>query len=478
MAGGEEMQGKKVLVFGLGFFQRELLLSLSKTRVCTVVDTDASLLSRFRDETPNTEIIEGEASSIVTWKKINTSDISHIISAVQDYDVVLEICRITREVYSLDIPLIILWYRNGAAVTEFEKYGAKVLNPMSIGVEAVESLVNKNYSKPSNIGLGQGEIVEVSILRRSHIVERKMRYLQPSRWKVAAAYRDGKLIIPDGDFKLQIGDRALLIGEPKVIENIVNILMKGTPEFPLQYGQTFAVLADKLSDRDIFELHSFCTKTRARKFLYYKADNVKHQPKEEMKMLEDHGCKRGSDLKYFRGAAYLKDIGILALSGTDKFSIFNLRMRYFFRKASSPLLICRGVFPYSEILISFNGHIPDRLLEIGSEIAVLLGVPFRVVFVTPPGALKTKADEEEAKARQNIITDFENLNRSKVAYSLLEGNPVHETLNLINGKKDILLVVSSNSGEPISVLSPHVPYLLAARSGVSVLVLPDENGND
>ncbi len=472
------MQGKKILVFGLGFFQRELLRSLSRTRSCIVVDADGALLDRFRDEAPNIETVEGEASSIVTWKKINTADISHIVSSVQDYDVVLEICRITREVYDLDVPLIILWYRHEQAPAEFEKYGAKVLNPMAIGVEAVEGLVDKNYSKPSNIGLGQGEVVEVSILRRSHIVDRKMRYLQPSRWKVAAAYRDGRLIIPDGDFKLQIGDRALLIGDPKVIENIVNILMKGTPEFPLQYGQTFAVLADMLDGRDIFELHSFSVKTRARKFLYYQVDNVKHPPLEEIKELEEYGCKRGGDLKYFRGAAYLKDTGVLALSGMDRFSIFNVRMRYFFKRASSPFLICRGVYPYSEILISFNGHIPDRLLEVGSEIAALFGVPFRVVFVTPPGALKTKTDEEDIKARQNLITDFENLNRSKVNYSLLEGNPVRETLNLINGKRDMLLVVSSDSGEPISVLSPHVPYLLAARSGVSVLVLPDENGND
>ena len=211
------MQGKKILLFGLGFFQRQLLRSLSKTRSCIVIDTDGALLDNFHEEAPFTEVIEGEASSIVTWKKINTSDISHIVSSVQDYDVVLEICRITSEVYKLDIPLIILWHGQSVDATDFEKYGAKVINPMALGVGAVESLIDKNYSKPANIGLGHGEIVEVSILRRSHIVDRKMRYLQPSRWRVAAAYRDGKLIIPDGDFKLQIGDRAVLICYPKVI---------------------------------------------------------------------------------------------------------------------------------------------------------------------------------------------------------------------------------------------------------------------
>ena len=472
------MQGKKILLFGLGFFQRQLLRSLSKTRSCIVIDTDAALIDSFHEEAPDIEVIEGEASSIVVWKKINTSDISHIVSSVQDYDVVLEICRITREVYKLDIPLIILWHGQAHDITDFEKYGAKVINPMAMGVGAVESLIDKNYSKPANIGLGQGEIVEVSILRSSHIVDRKMRYLQPSRWRVAAAYREGKFIIPDGDFKLQIGDRAVLIGDPKVIENIVNILMKGTPEFPLQYGQIFAVLADNINKQDILELQSFKTKTRARKFKYYEVENVKHPPQEEIKALENCGAKKGGELKNFRGISYIKDVGVAAISGMGRFSIFNLKMRYCFKRLHSPFLICRGVYPYSEVLISFNGHIPYRLLELGAEIASLFDIPFKVVFVAPPGALKTKSDEAQIKARQNIITDFENLTRSKVSYFQLEGNPVKETLNLINGKRDMLLLVSSDSHEAIGVLSPHVPYLLAARSGVSVLVLPDEDGHD
>ena len=219
------MNGKKILLFGLGLFQQQLIISLLQTKSCLIVDTDANLLNNFCINYPKASSLEGEASSIVTWKKIDTANISHIVSSVQDYDVVTEICRITREVYNLDIPIIILWHKDENDGRYFEKYGAKVINPMAIGIEAIESVIDKNYTKPANIGLGQGEIVEVSILRRSHIVDRKMRYLRPSRWRVAVAYRQGRFIVPDGDFKLQVGDRAILIGDPKVVENIVNILL-------------------------------------------------------------------------------------------------------------------------------------------------------------------------------------------------------------------------------------------------------------
>lgn len=472
------MQGKKILLFGLGLFQRQLILSLLNSKSCIIVDTNKDILNNFCIENPKAIPIDGEASSIVTWKKINTDDVSHIVSSVQDYDVVIEICRITREVYNLQIPLLILWHNNSIDGSEFEKFGAKVINPMSIGIEAIENIIDKNYTRPSNIGLGLGEIVEVSILRRSHIVDRKMRYLRPSKWRVAAAYREGRFIVPDGDFQLQVGDRAVLIGDPKVIENIVNILMKGTPEFPLQYGQVFGVLADNLREKDILELFSFNSKTKSRKFLYYEVDKQKVKPEEELNLLKEYGITKGGDLKNFRGITYIKDLGLIAISAMDQFSIGNFKMRYFFKKSPCPFLITRGVYPYSEVLVSFNSNIPDRLLELVSEISALFDIPFKIVYVVPPKALKTQRDEKEIKIRKDLITDYENLTRHKVEYHLLEGNPVKETLNLIGKKRNMLLIVSADSNETISLLNPHVPFLLAARSNVSVLVVPDEQTNE
>ena len=141
------MDSKKILLFGLGLFQRQLIVSLLKNNNCLIVDSNKENLNNFCSNNPKAVAIEGEASSIVTWKKINTADISHIVSSIQDHDVVIEICRITREVYNLQIPLIILWHRDDIDGKEFEKYGAKVINPMLIGIEAIESVIDKNYTK-------------------------------------------------------------------------------------------------------------------------------------------------------------------------------------------------------------------------------------------------------------------------------------------------------------------------------------------
>lgn len=471
------MAAKKVLLFGLGFFQRRLLKMLADERPCVVVDINGDLVERVTNEYSNVTGIEGEASSIVIWKKINIEDISHIVSSLQDFDVVLEICRIARQVYNLQIPIILMLYKNDRR-EELEQYDVKIINPILIASESVLNIIQKNYARPNNIGLGNGEIVEVIIRRRSHIVDRKMRFLAPSRWKVAAVYRNGVFMVPDGDFKMQIGDRVVLVGEPKVVENIVNILMIGKPEFPLQYGQSVAVIASNMVDKDATEINYFFLHTTAKKYLWYDTERKKITNKEDVKILESSGCEFGGTLQNFRSAAYLHDVGTLAISGSSGFGLFNGRLKYYFKKTRHPFFISRGQIPYKEVIVSLNGYIPERLIETGAEVAAHFGITCRCVYVIPPGALKTQADSQELENRKKFVRDYENLTRTKIPLVVLEGNPVHKILSEIDDSPNSLLILAANSKDRISFLNPHTSFLVAVRTSNSVLILPDEDINE
>ena len=471
------MATKKVLLFGLGFFQRRLLKMVAEERPCVVVDIDSTLVERVSMEYNNVEGVEGEASSIVTWKKINFEDISHIVSSLQDYDVVLEICRIARNVYNLQIPIILMLYKNDRR-EELEQYDVKIINPILIASESVLNIIQKNYARPNNIGLGNGEIVEVIIRRRSHIVDRKMRFLAPSRWKVAAVYRNGVFMVPDGDFKMQIGDRVVLVGEPKVVENIVNILMIGKPEFPLQYGQNIAVIANNMIEKDAIEINYFFINTRAKKYLWYDTERKKIDNKEEVAVLEVGGSEFGGTLQNFRSAAYLHDVGTLAISGSAGFGLFNVRLKYYFKKTRHPVLISRGQAPYKEVIVSLNGYIPERLIETGAEIAAHFGVSCKCIYVIPPGALKTQKDSLELENRKKYVRDYENLTRTKIPLIVLEGNPVHKILSEVDDAPNSLIIMAANSKDRISFLNPHTSFLVAVRTSNSVLILPDEDINE
>ena len=305
-----------------------------------------------------------------------------------------------------------------------------------------------------------------------------MRFLAPSRWKVAAVYRNGVFMVPDGDFKMQIGDRVVLVGEPKVVENIVNILMIGKPEFPLQYGQNIAVIANNMVEKDAIEINYFFINTRAKKYLWYDTERKKIDSKEEVAVLEVGGSEFGGTLQNFRSAAYLHDVGTLAISGSAGFGLFNGRLKYYFKKTRHPVLISRGQAPYKEVIVSLNGYIPERLIETGAEIAAHFGVSCKCIYVIPPGALKTQKDSLELENRKKYVRDYENLTRTKIPLIVLEGNPVHKILSEVDDAPNSLIIMAANSKDRISFLNPHTSFLVAVRTSNSVLILPDEDINE
>ncbi|MBN2107548.1 MAG: NAD-binding protein, partial [Deltaproteobacteria bacterium] len=156
----------KIALFGIGFFEKELLRVLSTRYHVIAVDMNESLVKALAEELPAVECLAGDASSILTWKKIDPSQLTHVISSIHDTDVNREICRIVRETYQLDIPITFI----APALRDeqkLQKYNAAILSPVDIGINAVLNRLEKNYTKAGDIGLKKGEFIEVPILARS-----------------------------------------------------------------------------------------------------------------------------------------------------------------------------------------------------------------------------------------------------------------------------------------------------------------------
>jgi len=472
------MESKKILFFGTGFFQKKLLQLISKTRNCIIVDSNKEILDSYKRDISNLDIIRGDLSSIPTWRKIDISIVSHILLSVQDFDIIYEISRIAREVLKIDIPIIIIWYKSDKRIVELDHFNVRVINPLDTNLDMIFGLIEKNYLKPTNIGLGKGEIVEVTIMRRSHLLNRKLRYIKPFRWNIVLGYRNNEIIIPDKDFELKIGDRVIIVGEPKVVENIVNILTRGVYEFPLQFGEIYAVLLDDLNKSNLDEILWFNSKVKSRKITgYCLLENTDRYYNEFRDTdIDADSVKQIIKLESYKSIVYIKNIGIISTAVPDTFTIFNFKIRYLFQHSKVPILLSRGRFPYEEIIVLLNGNEPDRLIELGSELTFLLGIKAKYIYVSPPEVLRSKRDEEDIKARSNLISDFENINRVNLSFEILNGNPVREMLKVIDmaEQKILLLVVATNSKNSITFFSTNVSYLLASRSKLSIMVLPDE----
>lgn len=466
----EEKQ--RTLIAGLSYFGQELLKSLSQNWDVIALDKDNEKLTRLREEFPGVQYIHGPADSMLTWKKLDFTRLKYIISTFKDTDSNVEMCRIIRVILGWKLPIIILIFKK---VEEklFEPYKVTLLNPLSTAIQGVMKKMDKNLLYAMNIGLEKGELLEVTIHAKSHLVGHKLKYLRPTMWHISAVYRNGVLILPDGNLSLKVGDRAILVGEPKVLENVTNILLKGDPQFPLQYGTDIVFpLINKSHaniDEAIFWLNSF--KAVRVQFLPFK----KNIPPAFAEKIKGEGTrfKIGSTIDMYKDV-FMQPLntGLLVIP-INKGWLKMLRIRESFKKSTKPFLLSRLTFPYQGVIISLNGPDPGMSIETGLEVAKLLKVPFRVVYVTLPREMRGKEEANELRVRKFIVSDFEGIYKKNIDFTIIEGNPIIETLKYLFPLKNHLLTITSNPKTAISLTTPNIPYLVAKKTHLSTLVIPE-----
>jgi len=468
---------QRTLLVGLSYFGQELLRNLSHTWDLIVIDKDSERISRARAEFPAAEYINGAADSVLTWKKVDFTGLKYIVSTLKDTDINVELCRIIREVLGRKLPIIILTFRK---VDEklFEPYKVTLLNPLNPAIQAVTKKMDKNLIYAVNIGLEKGELLEVAIRAKSHLVDRKLKYLRPSMWHISAVYRDGTLILPDGNSSLEVGDRVVLVGDPKILENVANILLKGDPQFPLQYGTDIVFPLHSKCHRHIDEAISWLNSFKAARILFLPfKKNVAPEFIEKIKN-EVTRFKIGPTIELFKEIFGLSlNTGVLVVPASSGW-MKRMRIRESFKKSSKPFLLSRLSFPYKGVIISFNGSAPGRAMESGLEIAKLLGVPIRAVYVTLPKAMRGREEANALQVRRSIVSDFEGIYKKAMDFTVIEGNPVIETLKYLSPLENHLLVITSDPKSKISFFNPNIPYLVAKKTHLSTLVIPETQADE
>ncbi len=471
---------RTVVIVGTNIFGESILKAL-KDRwdiICIDIDEDIinSLKEKYKDS--NIQFIVGDASSLLTWKKIKKNNenifekITHIIITVRDPEVSLETCRVVKEVLGIEAKIfVLLFYEEKEA--DFEKYNVEILKPTDLITKILLTKIEKNYSIAINIGLRQGEIIEINILARSHLVDRKLKYLKATRWRIAAIYRDGKLIIPTGNEKIRIGDKIVIVGDPKVLQNLVDLFTKGVPQFPQQFGANIAIPYNSSFKKNLEEAVYIKKNTQAHKILVYPfKENIKE---EDIKVLTDN-MEIKEPVNSLEDIFDIKDdIGlyIYPVKKTHFPFLYQCKLRKIFKKAENPFLLSTGKYPYRRIIISLNCPDPAFVLSIGIELSRLMKIPYEVVYVTLPKELRGVIEEQELKEREDIVKDYEQIYKKKINYILLEGNPVKETVRYMCEREEkTLFIISYDKGQRISVLEPNVPFLIVKRINCTSLVIP------
>jgi len=101
-----------------------------------------------------------------------------------------------------------------------------------------------------NVGLGQGEIMEVHVPFGSTYAFRHVGSILQRKWKIAAIYRNDKQIIPNNATMIRPNDTLLIMGKPIVLNGVYKTINKRIGLFPEPFGRDLFLILDLRYDHE------------------------------------------------------------------------------------------------------------------------------------------------------------------------------------------------------------------------------------
>lgn len=95
-----------------------------------------------------------------------------------------------------------------------------------------------------NVGLGEGEIMEVLVPFGSSFVYRHLGVIEQKNWRIVAIYRNRKLIMPLRRRMIHPNDLLLLVGEPAVLKSVYRAIKRELGQFPEPFGSNLYLYID------------------------------------------------------------------------------------------------------------------------------------------------------------------------------------------------------------------------------------------
>lgn len=451
--------GRTITIIGAGHVAEAVVAGIPPAWEVILVDLSEAALASFPPRpTGVLKLVHGDGTSRLVLARCGLGRASVIVAATRSDEVNREVARVAREAYGVEERVVLLdvperleeaGLLRTEVVARHLATAAHCLNMLPLG-----------EARATTLGLGAGELLQVTVLEGSPAVGRELRSLEARDWLVAAVYRGSELIVPHGDTAAQPGDRILLVGEPRELRLIAAWFRGGDPTFPTLYGaavgwvgESAAPLAHWLTERTParapVELPSFLLNP----------DEL--QPAEAVSRLREReiGCVVLPPVP----VPWLARLGLVRPVQAQL--LFGLGL---------PLLIGRGAPPIRRLLVALGPQQdPQPLGNVAIDLARELGASLSCLSVLPPrisgGDLSSDLSGPRQLARLASLHD--------VPLDLIqdEGNPIERIRHHAAGF-DLLIVGHSRTSRRSTVLSPDISLFLLHDAPVSTLLVPRGEG--
>ncbi len=141
-------------------------------------------------------------------------------------------------------------------ITFFNRWDIEFEDENLININANELLASRMYDFlpnvpviAQNVGLGQGEIMEVLVPFGSAYVYRHIGTIEQNQWRIVALYRSNQLVLPKPSLMIKPNDLLLLVGKPSVLESVFKAIKQELGQFPAPFGENLYLYLDMLKEQ-------------------------------------------------------------------------------------------------------------------------------------------------------------------------------------------------------------------------------------
>ncbi len=466
----------RVIIVGAGQVGSELIKRLKRDWALVVIDNDEAKLKRViefldSDALSRCTLIQGDGTSRLILQKAGILEANVFVACTGDDEANLEACRIAKE---FSVPAVFAVSNHTDHDVWFEAEGISFINKAVATASLLEKQIVSGVITATNIGLGQGELVEVTVLPTSILVGYPVGKFSSKRWKIAAIYRGNKLILPNKKTVIKPGDKVLIVGDPKVLKHIINLIRSGEPHFPNQFGteELLFLKDEKYWQRLKKDAEFLAENTKVMKvtlavcssdMLSLMSELERKCPGEVVRATTVSECEGGL-LKLIQKSEF----GLIVLAGNYwEFPLF-FGIKPFpitvAEQSLSPVLLSRATAPYKEILVPVSGSFEGyRALEIGIEISLQINANLCAVYVS------SGPSDQRHKLIQEKISKFSSLYRLPIRFNVLEGNPISEVAKF--SESFDLVILGGRKGRKSNWFSPYPPYHMFFRVKPSAMLV-------
>lgn len=412
-------------------------------------------------------VVAGDGTSALTLERAGIRETRVVVAAMTDRQANLEICRLARERF--EVPHLLALTASADDAAPFRQFGAEVVVIGAAMATALRNRLERSSLALEGVGLGEGEILQITLHPSSPAIGRALRSFSPQDWTVAAVFRNGRLIIPHGDTVLEGGDLLLLIGQPDVLPAVGEYLRLGRTRFPLPYGSDVLALADGApAEGALAELEHLAAAAQLSRIAIHLAgaaapsEGGAPKPSGGRLVMQPRNRPAVEVLPELLGR---RDCGCLCLlAGGKGRRGQSALLRAALQQARRPLLLPRQSAPYRRILLPLAPELGSKAAaDVAFDLGEMLDVPVTALVIAA-----ASANSEAVETRW--LLELADERRRPASLETAPGNPLRQTLRHA-GKHDLVALGAPRAGRS-GVFRPDPLVYLAERLPCTTVIVP------